>query len=203
MFDKLYYFLLYFRQAVLTFDAMAIKPGFQYSSSTDSVQGFTSLNSQSFEKPADHLLAIVLRGVSRNWKQIIGYILHDSQFNANCIHAIFSDSIKAAEEAKIKVIAITCDLEINQQKLSSILNVTPLNSSINSFTNYPIYFIFDPPHLLKCLRNNLMNYNIQFSPNKFASWKYIKQLWHLENLRPTKLAPKLSSSHIFLRVGKK
>jgi hypothetical protein len=30
-------------------------------------------------------------------------------------------------------------------------------------TDEPVYVVFDPPHLLKCLRNNLMSYDIEVS----------------------------------------
>ena len=57
------------------------------------------------------------------------------------------------------------------------------------------YIIFDPPHLLKSLRNNLLKYNFLFE-NKIASWDHIKTFYNKEREKPIRTAPKLTSKHI-------
>ena len=57
------------------------------------------------------------------------------------------------------------------------------------------YTIFDPPHLPKSLRNNLMKYNFLFD-DKIASWSDIKSFFDKEQKLAIRTAPKLTPKHI-------
>ena len=58
------------------------------------------------------------------------------------------------------------------------------------------YFtIYDPPHLLKSVRNKLMKYNFGFD-NKIARWKDIINFYKKDEKLPTRLAPKLTEKHL-------
>ena len=58
------------------------------------------------------------------------------------------------------------------------------------------YFtIYDPPHLLKSVRNNLMKYNFEFGKN-VAKWKDITTFFNKDQKLPTRLAPKLTEKHL-------
>lgn len=63
--------------------------------------------------------------------------------------------------------------------------------------NDKISFIYDPPHLLKSLRNNLLKYNLLYK-NREIKWKYICDAIESENPLKLKLLPKLTSRHIKL-----
>ena len=56
------------------------------------------------------------------------------------------------------------------------------------------YTIFDPPHLLKSLRNKLMKYNFLFG-DKIASWSDIKSFFDKEQKLAIRTAPKLTPKH--------
>ena len=58
------------------------------------------------------------------------------------------------------------------------------------------YFtIFDPPHLLKSVRNNLMKYSFSFD-NKTALWSDVKAFFDKEQKLAIRTAPKLTPKHI-------
>ena len=60
-----------------------------------------------------------------------------------------------------------------------------------------IYYIFDAPHLLKSVRNNLRKHSFQFE-GKIAKWAYMKQFYNKKSQQKFKLAPKLTKNHIFI-----
>ena len=64
-----------------------------------------------------------------------------------------------------QVVSVVCDMEKRQvQCMTKTFNITPETPSFNHpDTNEPVFGHFDPPHLIKCLRNNLMNYDILVS----------------------------------------
>ena len=59
--------------------------------------------------------------------------------------------------------------------------------------------LFDTPHLLKSVRNNLKNYDFLLD-NKVISWKYIEKVYEIESSKPNmlRLAQKLTKQHIEL-----
>ena len=58
------------------------------------------------------------------------------------------------------------------------------------------YFVmFDPPHLIKSVRNNLMKYSFRFGQH-VATWKDIEDLYMKDSALPIRSAPKLTEKHI-------
>lgn len=62
--------------------------------------------------------------------------------------------------------------------------------------------LYDPPHLLKCMRNNLLTKNLNFNyngKNQTASWSHIETLYGLDKqneIYELRTLPKLTESHI-------
>lgn len=73
-----------------------------------------------------------------------------------------------------------------------------------------IYHCFDPPHLIKVLRNNLQtknlkhfvtkrwqkSNNINIRKKQFASWDHISALYNLDSKSSRRLVPRLTEEHI-------
>ena len=57
------------------------------------------------------------------------------------------------------------------------------------------FVIFDPPHLLKSVRNNLLKYKLEFG-HKTASWDGIKSFYQREHELAIRMAPKLTEKPI-------
>ncbi|XP_030228789.1 uncharacterized protein LOC115555886 [Gadus morhua] len=57
--------------------------------------------------------------------------------------------------------------------------------------------IFDVPHLLKSIRNNLFKHALQ-TQGKTVLWKHISQFYELDKLHTIRMAPKLTDKHILL-----
>ena len=58
-----------------------------------------------------------------------------------------------------------------------------------------ILYIFDPPHIIKAIRNNLMNYNFQFD-EKVACWNDLTALYKIDSKNAIRSCPKLTSRHM-------
>lgn len=66
--------------------------------------------------------------------------------------------------------------------------------------NY-IYF-YDTPHLLKSVRNNLIKYDFLMNGHP-VKWQYIKDFYNRDSQMSLRLAPKLSSKHIYCNTFEK
>lgn len=59
-----------------------------------------------------------------------------------------------------------------------------------------IFFLFDPPHLLKSLRNNVEQKKIELP--RWNCWLEIKKVYELSQENPLNLIPKISDRHFEL-----
>ena len=74
------------------------------------------------------------------------------------------DALEYAHDVGLKAIAIVCDQESSQARLWRELRVSPQAPWIlHPLTGENVYIVPDPVHLLKSIRNNLMNHPIQVS----------------------------------------
>lgn len=79
-------------------------------------------------------------------------------------------ALKYTNDVGLKTIAIVCDQESSQTRLRRELKVTANNPLIHHpATGEPVFIMPDPVHLLKSIRNNLMNHPIQVSTMAFVS----------------------------------
>lgn len=66
-----------------------------------------------------------------------------------------------------------------------------------NISGYDLSVFFDPPHLLKGVRNNFLNKDLIWEDGKIATWKDIQFIYDLDNtLGHTRTLPKLTAYHI-------
>jgi len=66
-----------------------------------------------------------------------------------------------------------------------------------------VFFMYDPPHLLKSVRNNFRRYPVQIKGGGVARWDYVKKFYDLDSQQQLRLAPKLKLSHVLMNGFKK
>lgn len=75
--------------------------------------------------------------------------------------------------------------------------------------NQDIIPIYDPPHLIRSIRNNLLDNDLEFDcaeeeERKFASWTVIEQAYHMDLTNHVyRLMPKITAEHIIKSKLKK
>ena len=75
---------------------------------------------------------------------------------------LMKEAIDKLESIGLDVVVVMSDQGSNFHSLAKRLNVTPDQPWF--IHNNKMYFLmFDPPHLIKCVRNNLMKYSFQFA----------------------------------------
>lgn len=188
------------RHCLLVFDAMTIKSGLSYDRHHDCISGLTSDGySYKGDCVATHAFVIMARGLSCKWKIVTGYIFIRNTLCPYEIHGIVHQSVCALENIGLKVHGCIMDLEINQQTFQKVYG----QGEDKNYIRHPcdqerkFWIIFDPPHILKCIRNNFLNYDIEFSGNKIARWSHILQLWKTESVRQIRMCPKLTEKHFY------
>lgn len=81
----------------------------------------------------------------------------------------------------------------NFYKLSDLLGIS-VTKSYFQIDKDKIYYMFDPPHLLKATRNNLLRHNF-IDDEKVALWKYIEEFYNNDKKTQFRIVPKLTDIH--------
>nr|XP_050043440.1 uncharacterized protein LOC126540642 [Dermacentor andersoni] len=102
--------------------------------------------------------------------------------------------------AGLQPVAVVCDQGNQNVSLFSKL-VTPEKPYL-SVNGEPLFFIFDPPHLLKCLRNMLFKYDFRVGSDTIKS-SYIRQAYEKDREMQIRSIPKLSARHFNLTFASK
>ena len=95
----------------------------------------------------------------------------------------------------MKVVCVISDLGSNFQQLVTELGITPTHPWFFTDSGKKIIFLYDTPHLIEAVRNNLINYNFHFN-GKVASWTDVKVLYERDSTLSIRYCPKLTDKHI-------
>lgn len=145
-------------------------------------------------------LVLMVSGIGEEFKLPIGYFL----CNGLCAEeksAIITEAIRRLSLIGVIVVCITCD--------GYITNITTAKSLGARFDkdqpyfqnpyieNSKIYFILDPPHMLKLTRNCLGNKAVLYdAENNEIKWKFIEDVVSLQIEKNLNFGNKLTKKHI-------
>ena len=146
---------------------------------------------------ATSCLVFMIRGLAANWKQPLNYVMTSHGCKADVVRFLLFDCIDKLSSVGLNVVAIISDQGANFQQLTRLLGVTTVKPYFE-YHEKRYFYLFDPPHLLKSVRNNLQKYNFVFDGTKTASWSDIAEFYRIDEQQRFRLAPKLTKKHIEL-----
>ncbi|KAF2887368.1 hypothetical protein ILUMI_18808 [Ignelater luminosus] len=194
----------------LMFDEMSLQPNLFYSKYKDNVEGFEDDGVRCTSLLADHVMVWILRSIYKKWKQPVAYSFCKSSTSPPDIVRAFKDVIRSAVAAGLNVIACICDqgatnaravrMLLEESRANALRKGKEYRNDIITADDATVIPLFDPPHLLKCIRNNLITKDLRFTVDgntKIAKWSHIVDAYHIDvasgNLR---LMPKLTELHV-------
>lgn len=184
------------RDCVLMWDEMSMRELFEYNRRDDIIEGFEDLGDLGrTSKSAKKVLVFMLRGLRSNWKLPVAYFLSHTGVTKDNLAILISQCLTRVGDVGFKVRLLVCDQGSTNMGAASKFNIS-YDEPFIPFRGRKIYFAFDMPHLLKCIRNNLMNYDFLLDSN-LISWDALKELRSLEKFNDCRAVPKLSDRHLF------
>jgi len=135
---------------------------------------------------ADKALTFMVRGVKRKFKQPVAFYLTESGIKTPDLVVALKEIIRAVQSTGLKIIATVYD----QAPTNVVANNILLKETVESYTReglekqclgfgidgHEIVPLYDPPHLLKGVRNNLVTKDLTYYVNgerKIAKWSHI------------------------------
>lgn len=171
---------------------MSLKAHLFYNISQDEIIGFEDKGN---EKSAKNALAIMVRSIAGDWKLPVCFCFVETSCKSNVIKPIIFDIIRKLQGCGVNVHALISDMGSNFMQLSCELSILTENCTI-LVDNFKILYIFDTPHLMKKIRDNLLKHRIQFGMNKVALWAHIIEFYNRDSKQWIKTALKLSKNHV-------
>lgn len=194
----------------LIFDEMAISPGIFYNRTNDKLSGFVSNGTFTEQEFCNHVLVFMLRGIVKKYKQPLAYYFCAGSTKTINLKEEIKKNICKLQEVGFTVLATVCDQgTTNVAAINSLIKETkekylrqnkPYPEGIFEIQDAQIYPIYDPPHLIKGIRNNLIKKNLIYTmrnKEQVAKWSHIITLFNKSpGYQGVKLVPKLTAHHV-------
>jgi len=199
-------------------DEIKIKSDLVYHKSTGELIGYVNLDQVSNEilnlenvantsrSLAQYILVTMVRGITTALRYLLAAYATKS-VSASNLYTMMLQSVECLEiVCDLRVLYICCDAAVQNRKFFKLhgLDTELTYKTKNPYSGDDIYFISDPPHLLKTARNCFANSDahsktrsLWFKQN--ISWKHVAKLYeeHCEKSE-FRLCPKLTRDHMTL-----
>ncbi|CAH2100873.1 unnamed protein product [Euphydryas editha] len=185
---------------------MSITPQIFYSPQKEQFEGFTSNDKEIF---ADHAFVFMVTGVKNNFKQPVAYYFTNSltklelkQNLRSVIDHCFQSSLiivnTVCDQSSANVGAIT-EL-IQETKATYLRQGKEWHHEVMRFKGHVVVPLYDTPHLIKGIRNNLITKDISYVTNnekKIVKWDYFKMVYDADkSYAELRLLNKITEEHI-------
>ncbi len=125
--------------------------------------GGESLTNKS-DKLADHALVLMFRCYRSKWVQPIAVYATSGAASSNVIQTIVVKAITALEKKGAIVNNVVCDGHQTNKGVHRLFGVSGQMDNVTHYIIHPtdpdekIYFLFDVPHIMKCIRNHIFTH---------------------------------------------
>lgn len=177
-------------------DEMSIKSSLKYDPHRDLIEGFEDWGWGRSQYPATSALVLMARGLLSKWKQPFAYVLSKGPVKVAILHSLVKESLNRLLDVGLVPKVLICDQGSNNRALFQRLCADSTPSF--DLRGSQVFFMYDPPHLMKSMRNNLATHGF-VDDGKDISWEHIVQFYEQDKTSPIRLAPKLKSRHIDLK----
>lgn len=177
---------------VITLDEMCVSQNLKYNRKKDFIVGYHDNGQSRSNTVAGQALVFMARGISKGWKQTLGFFFLGNSCNPEELKNMTLLAIRQLQSIGYHPKAIINDQGL--EKLGKALDVSP-DSPFFYVDGEQIVYLLDTPHLLKSTRNNFVNYNIKWGENE-ASFNYIREMFNFYSTQSYTPTPRLTATHI-------
>lgn len=200
------------KYCVTVFDEIALEPSLLYNTGSNTIDGFQDNGSSNRTKAfADKAMVFMTKGTTKKWKLPLAYYFNAGGMKVDNSAVCLKGVIREVKGAGLKVIGAICDqASANVKAIRTLYEGTQriFISSGQENRNFGFLIddeevvpVYDPPHSLKGIRNNLFDNDCRFKcrNNKIevAFWNDIHTMYNLEEVGDDyRMCSKLTDIHI-------
>ncbi|KAB0805293.1 hypothetical protein PPYR_02263 [Photinus pyralis] len=198
------------KYCMLVFDEMSLSSHLNYNPHSDVVEGFENYGDKQNQIIADHVQVFMLRGIHKNWKQPILFQFVKGAVKSPQIVKTIKEIVNIVHKSGLRILGTICDQGANNvSAINSLVNETraryfrenkELRHHIFEIDGDILIPFYDPPHLIKGIRNNMLTKDITYKcdgQQKVAKWEDIYTAWQLDCFSGRLRAmPKITEFHV-------
>ena len=178
----------------LVVDEMSIKEGVSYDKHHDAIEGFVHTTERG-EELANYALVFMVRGLLTKWKSPIGYFLSNGAMMGKVMKSLLLQAIDEVRAIGLTVMVVISDQGSNNISMfETELGVT-VKKPFFVHQEAQVFVMYDPPHLVKSIRNNLKNHGFHVD-GQDVLWEHIQDFYDKDSAKPVRLAPRLTRKHL-------
>ncbi|KAL3228869.1 hypothetical protein MRX96_023766 [Rhipicephalus microplus] len=155
-------------------------------------------------KDGDHVLVFLFRPFLGGWSQTVGAFCTSGAAPGSTVAKLILQCIVLLSNAGVIVEAVTCDNSTSNRSALNSLGVSGDVTRVSTSFEHPcdsskvIQAIIDPPHIFKCIRNNLLKAGKFLLPgDKEVQHSHFEALLDYEEQQAgLRAVPKLTKAHI-------
>lgn len=168
------------KQCVLLMDEISLKKSVEYDERLDVFEGFQDFAEEGGRstKEASHAIVFMARGLYHNWSVPLAYYLSSGSVIAKQLKICLERCFVEIEKLGLNINALVCDQGSNNRSVYSMFGVSHEKPYI-IFNEKKIFALYDPPHLIKNVRNALMKRDILIGGEN-VSWRDIKETHEID-----------------------
>lgn len=191
---------------ILMFDEISLQPGIYLNAHINDFEGFEDYGDRRSTDIANYAQVYMLKGIASDWKQPISFTFFKGPTKVADLVRILKKNIQKCLECGFQVVATVSDQGSNNQAAVNFL----MKNSVKDYDyecmkyyyiNYKkIVHLYDTPHLLKGIRNNLLKYDLVWNKDGVqhtARWSDIEKAYQIDRgCGELRAMPKLTDHHI-------
>lgn len=190
------------RHCVLMFDEMSLKEHVQYCPREDKVIGLVDNGNSRSGDLANYAVVFMVRGLRTKWKQPVACYFTRGGMKGKELKDVIQEVLASCFEIGLKVVATICDMGTNNVSALKELGAK-FPDPLFHFQGHEIAVVFDPPHLLKCIRNMFFSHFVRGVKVRGdvpivggAKWEHIEKMYEEEKNNIFRIAPKIKDAHV-------
>ncbi|XP_064460409.1 uncharacterized protein LOC135370557 [Ornithodoros turicata] len=205
------------RHCAILVDEMQLTPGLDFDPTEKAIigQATAPLSRHTAKDPclASHGLVVMLAGLSSRWKQVMAYHFSGDSVDGSFLKDFIFEVIKKCEAVGAQVDAVISDMGPSNKALWKLCGIGATRASGASVScSHPynverrLYFLADPPHILKNHRGHLVRgqcirlppdvVKAQNLPCDQVSVRHIRKVAEIDADHELKLAPHLKLRYL-------
>uniref|UniRef100_A0A146L106 Transposable element P transposase n=1 Tax=Lygus hesperus TaxID=30085 RepID=A0A146L106_LYGHE len=178
----------------LVFDEVSIKKNLQYNVGQDKIVGVVDRGLSRKNVIANQALVAMVKGTVTSWKQVVGHWFTSGVEPATCIHEAVYQCLDQLTSAGLRIKLLICDQGAKNRSVVKRMGITA-EMPYFMFQEKQIFFMWDSPHLIKSMRNNLLTYNYKWKTG-VAKWEHINETVKCDDPLRLRLLPKVNIGHV-------
>ncbi|KAL3202244.1 hypothetical protein MRX96_042620 [Rhipicephalus microplus] len=197
------------RRGVLMFDEMGVRKSVHIRESDMALLGKVNFAEHTrpsdCEKDGDHVLVFLFRPFLGGWSQTVGTFCSSGAAPGSIVAKLLLQCIVHLSNAGTIVDAVTCDNSTPNRSALRSLGINSDQKQLQTSFQHPcdpsrtVQALIDPPHVFKCIRNNLQKVGKFLLPegHEVHHFHYSALLEYEEQQAGLRAVPKLTRAHIF------